>query len=144
MQEEAERRWKLGVNPFHKTYLFDLEYQDGSNCRYVVDGAKFGNISRFINHSVSYCKYLFYKIYDHFTFSFVRVQCSPNMEVFMFWVDNPDINMPRVALFSHKFVAKGEEITFDYRMTGKFFAFIKKMFSFRAYELDVSEVCPNL
>lgn len=52
-EEEAARRSNLGENPFHKTYLFDLEYQSGTNCHYVVDGAKYGNISRFVNHSVS-------------------------------------------------------------------------------------------
>ncbi|KAG4068848.1 hypothetical protein HA402_004996 [Bradysia odoriphaga] len=92
--EEAERRLALKENS-HLTYLFDLSYEIGTSCNYVVDGEKFGNMSRFINHS-----------------------CTPNMEVFMFWVDNTDKKMPRVAFFSRKNIASGEELTFDYRMSG--------------------------
>lgn len=51
--DEAIRRSNLGLNPFHKTYLFDLQYGEGADYEYVVDGAKFGNVSHFINHSVS-------------------------------------------------------------------------------------------
>lgn len=51
--QEAERRSSFGENPLNKTYLFDLECQIGVDCDYVVDGEKYGNISRFINHSVS-------------------------------------------------------------------------------------------
>lgn len=50
--EEAGRRSTLGENPFHKTYLFDLDYKLETDCKYVVDGGKYGNIARFINHSV--------------------------------------------------------------------------------------------
>lgn len=47
--EEAERRGvvydKQGV-----TYLFDLDYVDDV---YTIDAAHYGNISHFVNHSVS-------------------------------------------------------------------------------------------
>lgn len=37
------------------TYLFDLDYNKGDQNPYTVDAAKFGNVSHFINHSVSWC-----------------------------------------------------------------------------------------
>ncbi|XP_016086231.1 histone-lysine N-methyltransferase SUV39H1-A-like [Sinocyclocheilus grahami] len=47
--EEAERRGvvydKQGV-----TYLFDLDYVDDV---YTIEAARYGNISHFVNHSVS-------------------------------------------------------------------------------------------
>ncbi|KAG4071016.1 hypothetical protein HA402_001453 [Bradysia odoriphaga] len=93
-EREAQRRSTAGQNPFHKSYLFDLDCEIGTNCDYVIDGAKFGNISRFINHS-----------------------CSPNMEVYPFWIGNPDIKMPRLAFFSYRSIVAGEELTIDYRMS---------------------------
>lgn len=43
----------------------------------------------------------------------------------MFWVDNPDVTMPRIAFFSQKSIAKGEELTFDYRMSGKWLTIVQ-------------------
>ncbi|XP_037044540.1 histone-lysine N-methyltransferase SUV39H2-like [Bradysia coprophila] len=91
---EAQRRAASGQNPFHKSYLFDMDCEIATSCDYVIDGAKFGNVSRFINHS-----------------------CSPNMEVYPFWIGNPDKKMPRLAFFSDKCIGAGEELTFDYRMS---------------------------
>ena len=51
MNEEAEKRGKR-YDAEGQTYLFDLDYNDG-DCQYTLDAKKYGNISHFINHSVS-------------------------------------------------------------------------------------------
>ena len=45
-------------------------------------------------------------------------QCDPNLEVFGVWINTLDPRLPRIALFSRRDIAKGEELTFDYMMTG--------------------------
>lgn len=47
--EEAERRGHV-YDREGTTYLFDLDYVDDE---YTVDAAHYGNISHFVNHSVS-------------------------------------------------------------------------------------------
>lgn len=49
--EEAERRGKE-YDANGRTYLFDLDYND-DDCPFTVDAGKCGNISHFVNHSVS-------------------------------------------------------------------------------------------
>ena len=56
-----------------------------------IDGYYYGNLSRFINHS-----------------------CDPNLQVLSIHVDNREILLPRVVLFSTRDIEKGEELTFDY------------------------------
>lgn len=46
---EAERRGKI-YDAVGRTYLFDLDF-NGTDNPYTVDAAKYGNVSRFINHS---------------------------------------------------------------------------------------------
>ncbi|XP_071082158.1 histone-lysine N-methyltransferase SUV39H2-like [Haliotis cracherodii] len=91
--EEAERRGKV-YDAECRTYLFDLDYNDG-DCPYTVDAGYYGNVSHFVNHS-----------------------CDPNLEVFGVWINTLDPRLPRIALFSKKDILKGEELTFDYMMTG--------------------------
>ena len=50
-QEEAEERGKV-YDSCGQTYLFDLDFNEGE-CLYTLDAKKYGNISHFINHSVS-------------------------------------------------------------------------------------------
>ena len=50
--EEAERRGQI-YDTRGCTYLFDLDYNKGDQNPYTVDAAKYGNVSHFINHSVS-------------------------------------------------------------------------------------------
>lgn len=50
--EEAERRGQQ-YDKKGMTYLFDLDFDD-ENAAFTIDAAKFGNISHFFNHSVSY------------------------------------------------------------------------------------------
>lgn len=49
--EEAERRGKR-YDAEGRTYLFDLDYNDG-DCPFTVDAGYYGNVSHFVNHSVS-------------------------------------------------------------------------------------------
>jgi histone-lysine N-methyltransferase SUV39H len=88
--EEAEQRGK-GYDAEGRTYLFDLDYNDGEHYPYTVDAAKFGNISHFINHS-----------------------CEPNLAVFAVWINCLDPNLPKLALFATRNIREGEEIAFDY------------------------------
>jgi histone-lysine N-methyltransferase SUV39H len=47
---EAEKRGKY-YDAVGRTYLFDLDYNDG-DCPFTVDAGYYGNVSHFINHSV--------------------------------------------------------------------------------------------
>lgn len=51
--EEAERRGQI-YDKEGATYLFDLDYVDVDE--YTVDAAHYGNISHFVNHSVSHLR----------------------------------------------------------------------------------------
>jgi len=50
--EEAERRGK-NYDAEGMTYLFDLDYQDPDS-QFTVDAKMYGNVSHFVNHSVSF------------------------------------------------------------------------------------------
>ena len=55
------------------TYMFDLDYaQDDEPYKYTIDATKFGNVSHFVNHSVSYfnSKKIFF---NHFAFSVIQI-----------------------------------------------------------------------
>lgn len=87
--EEAERRGKK-YDAVGLTYLFDLDF-NGKDNPYTVDAAKFGNVSRFINHS-----------------------CNPNLGVWPVWTDCLDPNLHKLCLFTLRKIEKYEELTFDY------------------------------
>lgn len=87
--EEANERGKQ-YDAIGRTYLFDLDYNNTDSI-YTIDAALYGNIGHFFNHS-----------------------CDPNVSVFPFWIDNLDINMPRLAFFTLRPIKAGEELTFDY------------------------------
>jgi len=42
------------------------------------------------------------------------------MAVYGVWINNLDLRLPRIALFAIRHIAKDEELTFDYMMTGVF------------------------
>jgi len=57
------------------------------------------------------------------------------MAVYGVWINNLDLRLPRIALFAIKDIQKGEELTFDYMMTGLFNNFnilykLKKVFPY--------------
>ncbi|XP_061393960.1 histone-lysine N-methyltransferase Su(var)3-9 isoform X1 [Musca vetustissima] len=88
--EEADERGTQ-YDAIGRTYLFDLDYNTNAESMYTIDAALYGNVCHFFNHS-----------------------CDPNLAVFPFWVDNLDINMPRLAFFTLRPIKAGEELTFDY------------------------------
>lgn len=91
--EETEKRGKV-YDAEGRTYLFDLDFHDKDN-PYTVDAAKFGNVSRFINHS-----------------------CDPNLGIWAVWDNCLDVNLPKLCLFTLRRIEANEELTFDYMNNG--------------------------
>ncbi|KAK6353760.1 hypothetical protein TWF730_008187 [Orbilia blumenaviensis] len=111
-EQEAERRTKIQENR-GLTYLFDLdkfveedeeeeESEDGEkngseNAEatkkevFCVDGADYGGVTRFINHS-----------------------CEPNMMVHAVTHNRSDLRTYDLALFTSRKIPAGEELTFEY------------------------------
>ncbi|RVD83025.1 uncharacterized protein DFL_007429 [Arthrobotrys flagrans] len=104
-EHEAERRTKIQENR-GLTYLFDLdkfveedeEDSEGENGDettkkevYCVDGADYGGVTRFINHS-----------------------CEPNMMVHAVTHNRSDLRTYDLALFTSRKIPAGEELTFEY------------------------------
>ncbi|KAI0523621.1 hypothetical protein KFK09_006017 [Dendrobium nobile] len=58
----------------------------------VIDASKYGNVSRFINHS-----------------------CSPNLVNYLVLVESMDCQLAHVGLFANRDIALGEELAYDYR-----------------------------
>lgn len=75
-------------------YLFDIDFWKGENdhSKYTVDAYKYGNFTRFINHS-----------------------CVSNLTVFNVWINCLDPSLHDIAFFSTRNIQKGEELTFNYR-----------------------------
>ncbi|XP_066569342.1 histone-lysine N-methyltransferase EHMT1 isoform X2 [Amia ocellicauda] len=71
------------------SYLFDLDNKVGDV--YCIDARFYGNISRFINH-----------------------MCEPNLFPVRAFTSHQDLRFPRIAFFSTKDIAAGEELGFDY------------------------------
>jgi len=90
-EKEAEERGKK-YDAEGRTYLFDLDFNSGSENVYTVDAAQYGNVAHFVNHS-----------------------CDPNIAVFNVWIDCLDPDLPRLCMFALRDIIKGEQLTFDYR-----------------------------
>lgn len=118
--EEAERRGHI-YDKEGATYLFDLDYVDDE---YTVDAAHYGNISHFVNHSVSsVCTVKQYNnvLYKQTNLHNLSVQCDPNLQVYNVFIENLDERLPRIAFFATRPISAGEELTFDYKMKSMFF-----------------------
>lgn len=93
--DETERRGQE-YDARGRTYLFDLDFNEKDN-PFTIDAAKYGNVSRFLNHS-----------------------CNPNVGVWAVWTDCLDLNLPKLCMFTLRSIKEDEELTFDYmnRMNG--------------------------
>ncbi|XP_058025956.1 histone-lysine N-methyltransferase SUV39H1 isoform X4 [Ahaetulla prasina] len=119
--EEAERRGQI-YDRQGATYLFDLDYVEDV---YTVDAAYYGNISHFVNHSVSAIINEGALTSIIFRARFVSLftqpgilcfQCNPNLQVYNVFIENLDERLPRIAFFATRAIRVGEELTFDYNM----------------------------
>ncbi|KAG7993858.1 hypothetical protein I3843_01G027000 [Carya illinoinensis] len=80
-------------------YLYDIDahFNDVNRLieeqvRYVIDATKYGNVSRFINHS-----------------------CLPNLVSYQVLVESMDGQRAHIGLYASRDIALGEELTFNYR-----------------------------
>lgn len=79
------------------SYLYDINAHVGrkglieGTVPYVVDATKFGNVSRFINHS-----------------------CSPNLVNYLVLVESMDCQLAHIGLYASRDIARGEELAYDY------------------------------
>ncbi|XP_052902995.1 histone-lysine N-methyltransferase Su(var)3-9-like isoform X1 [Anopheles moucheti] len=87
--DEAEKRGRE-YDAVGRTYLFDLDF-NGTDNPYTLDAARYGNVTRFFNHS-----------------------CDPNCGIWSVWIDCLDPYLPRLAFFALRRIEIGEELTFDY------------------------------
>uniref|UniRef100_A0A182P928 protein-synthesizing GTPase n=1 Tax=Anopheles epiroticus TaxID=199890 RepID=A0A182P928_9DIPT len=87
--DEAEKRGRE-YDAVGRTYLFDLDFNDTDN-PYTLDAARYGNVTRFFNHS-----------------------CDPNCGIWPVWIDCLDPYLPRLAFFALRRIEIGEELTFNY------------------------------
>ncbi|KAL1138787.1 hypothetical protein AAG570_008849, partial [Ranatra chinensis] len=71
------------------SYLFDLDNRDGET--YCIDARRYGNITRFINHS-----------------------CKPNLLPVRVFIGHHDLHFPRIAFFANRDIPANEELGFDY------------------------------
>jgi histone-lysine N-methyltransferase SUV39H len=46
---------------------------------------------------------------------FINHSCEPNLSIFNVWIDCLDPNLPRLCFFAARDIARGEQITFDYK-----------------------------
>ena len=82
------------------SYLFDLENRDGDT--FCIDANKFGNVTRFINHS-----------------------CDPNLIPVKVFTSHQDLRFPHIAMFASRDIKRGDVLGFDY---GEKFWVIKHKF----------------
>ncbi|KAK9749926.1 hypothetical protein RND81_02G160000 [Saponaria officinalis] len=96
MHEANRRRIRYGKNSCG--YIFDIgtrmknmRTSIDEQAEYFLDSTRYGNVSRFINHS-----------------------CSPNLAVNLVLVESMDFPLAHVGLYAKQNIEAGEELTFDY------------------------------
>lgn len=96
---EADNRRKRYDGKEGGSYLFDINshFKDMSRLteeevKYVIDATKYGNVSRFINHS-----------------------CSPNLLNHRVLVESMESHRAHIGFYASRDIASGEELTYDYR-----------------------------
>ncbi|KAI4330330.1 hypothetical protein MLD38_028628 [Melastoma candidum] len=94
--EAAERRKSDGAKGY--SYIYDISCGVNEVCRlteendyHVIDAAKYGNVSRFINHS-----------------------CSPNLVSHQVLLESMDRHRAHVGLYADRDISLGEELTYKY------------------------------
>lgn len=87
--EESEQR--LENNTSCMDYMWNLDFEDGENYKYIIDGSHYANYTYFINHS-----------------------CSPNLNMYAVWINCLDTNLPELALFAARDISPGEQLTTHY------------------------------
>ncbi|GAV68269.1 SET domain-containing protein/Pre-SET domain-containing protein [Cephalotus follicularis] len=95
-QEADKRRSRYGRGGCSFMYNIDAHINDMSRLiegqgRYIIDATKYGNVSRFINHS-----------------------CLPNLVNHQVLVDSMDCQRAHIGLYASRDITIGEELTFDY------------------------------
>ncbi|XP_043713692.1 histone-lysine N-methyltransferase SUVR5-like isoform X2 [Telopea speciosissima] len=74
------------------THINDLNGLTEGAVPYVIDATKYGNVSRFINHS-----------------------CAPNLVNYQVLVESMDCQLAHIGLYASRDIAMGEELAYDYR-----------------------------
>ncbi|XP_050428289.1 histone-lysine N-methyltransferase Su(var)3-9-like isoform X1 [Adelges cooleyi] len=87
--EESEMRIENGSSS--SDYMWNLDFDDPQNFKYIIDGSNYSNFTCFINHS-----------------------CDANLGLYAVWIDCLDRNLPRLALFANRSINIGEQLTTDY------------------------------
>jgi histone-lysine N-methyltransferase SUV39H len=87
--EESEQR--LENNFSSMDYMWNLDFNDQKNYKYIIDGSHYANFTYFINHS-----------------------CNANLDVYAVWINCLDRNLPQLALFSNRTISAGEQLTTNY------------------------------
>ncbi|KAL5752788.1 hypothetical protein ACOSQ2_023295 [Xanthoceras sorbifolium] len=96
-QEANNRRSRYGRDGCGYMFNVDAHINDmgrliEGQLRYVIDATKYGNVSRFINHS-----------------------CLPNLVNHQVLVDSMDYQRAHIGLYASRDIAIGEELTYDFR-----------------------------
>jgi len=94
--EESEQRLNNGSS--RMDYMWNLDFDDSQNYKYIIDGTHYANFTYFINHS-----------------------CNANLNVYAVWINCLDRNLPQLALFASRDISAGEQLTTNYfsRCTNK-------------------------
>ncbi|KAL5557205.1 hypothetical protein UlMin_039441 [Ulmus minor] len=95
--EANTRRKRYGEEGCTYLYEIDDHVNDMSRIiegepRFVIDATKYGNVSRFINHS-----------------------CSPNLVSYQVLVESMDSQRSHIGLYANRDIAVGEELTHNYQ-----------------------------
>jgi len=90
-KKEADRRESAFNADNMASYLFSLDFFADDDSIYVVDGRKYGSVTRFMNHS-----------------------CNPNCKLFSVSQHDAEQRVFDMAFFATKNIPAGTELTFDY------------------------------
>lgn len=87
--KESEKRLEKGTSFLE--HMWNLDFDDQQNYKYIIDGSKYANFTYFINHS-----------------------CNSNLNVYAVWINCLDRNLPQLALFASRDILAGEQLTTNY------------------------------